>query len=38
MSTLLGIPDSFLGLTVIAIGTSLPEVVTSIRAMQRKKF
>ncbi len=36
ISALLGIPDSFLGLTVVAIGTSLPEVVTSIRAMQRK--
>ena len=36
ISSFLGIPDSFLGLTVVAIGTSLPEVVTSIRAMQRK--
>lgn len=33
----LNVPDSFIGLSVIAIGTSLPELVTSIAAARRKK-
>jgi cation:H+ antiporter len=33
----LGIPEAFIGLTVVAVGTSLPELATSISAgMQRK--
>ena len=31
----LNIPDSFIGLSLIAIGTSLPELVTSISAAKR---
>ena len=31
----LEIPDSFIGLSLIAIGTSLPELVTSISAAKR---
>lgn len=37
LSENLNIPDSFIGLSVIAIGTSLPELVTSIAAAKRKK-
>ena len=36
ISSILGISESFIGLTIIALGTSLPEVATSIRALQRK--
>ena len=38
ISNLLNISDSFLGLSVIAIGTSLPEVATSIKAAKKKKI
>ena len=31
----LKIPDSFIGLSLIAIGTSLPELITSISAAKR---
>ncbi len=37
LSDNLNIPDSFIGLSVIAIGTSLPELVTSIAAAKRGK-
>ena len=37
ISDILNIADSFLGLSIIAIGTSLPEIVTSIRAAKKKK-
>ncbi|MEL0246607.1 MAG: hypothetical protein VW954_05275, partial [Alphaproteobacteria bacterium] len=37
ISNILKISESFLGLTIIAIGTSLPEIATSIRAAKRKK-
>ncbi len=37
ISIILGISESFLGLTVIAIGTSLPEIVTSMNAAKRGK-
>ena len=37
ISKILNISDSFLGLSVIAIGTSLPEIATSIRAAKRNK-
>jgi cation:H+ antiporter len=35
LATLLGIPQSIISLTVVAIGTSLPELVTSIKATQK---
>jgi cation:H+ antiporter len=35
LSRLLGFSESFVGLTVIAIGTSLPELVTSVVAARR---
>ena len=35
VSTLLNIPDSFIGLSIIAIGTSLPELITSISAAKK---
>ena len=38
ISNILKISDSFLGLSIIAIGTSLPEIATSIRAAKRRKF
>lgn len=38
ISSLLNISDSFLGLSVIAIGTSLPEIATSIKAARKKNF
>ena len=36
ISYILNIADSFLGLSIIAIGTSLPEIATSIRAAKKK--
>lgn len=36
-ATLLGMSQSLVGLTVVAIGTSLPELVTSITAARRKQ-
>ena len=36
ISYILNIADSFLGLSIIAIGTSLPEIATSIRAAKEK--
>ncbi len=38
ISSLLNISDSFLGLSVIALGTSLPEIATSIKAAKKKNF
>jgi cation:H+ antiporter len=37
LSRFLGLSESFMGLTVIAIGTSLPELVTSVVAARRGK-
>ncbi len=37
ISYILGISDAFLGLTVVAIGTSLPEIITSVKAAQKSK-
>ncbi len=38
LSNQLGISDSFIGLTVIAIGTSLPEIATCIAAAKKNKI
>ncbi|MCL1829625.1 MAG: calcium/sodium antiporter [Oscillospiraceae bacterium] len=32
-----GVPDAIIGLTVVAIGTSLPEIVTSVTAIIKKQ-
>lgn len=36
MASLLGVGDAIIGLTIVAIGTSLPELVTSVTAALRK--
>ena len=36
ISIFFGISDSFLALTLVALGTSLPEIITSVRAAQQK--
>jgi len=36
ISTLLGLSQGFVGLTVVAVGTSIPELVTSVMAAKRK--
>ena len=33
----LGVPDSVIGLTMVALGTSLPELVTAITALVKKR-
>ena len=35
IATLFGFSESFIGLTIVAIGTSLPELVTSLRAAMK---
>ena len=35
ISSILGVPETFLGLTIIAIGTSLPEIAASIIAVKK---
>ena len=35
ISSYFGISDSFLALTLVALGTSLPEIITSVRAAQK---
>ena len=37
ISKMLNISDTFLGLSIIAIGTSLPEIATSMRAIRKKR-
>ncbi len=37
IALILGISESFLGLTIIALGTSLPEIATSMKAAKRGK-
>ncbi len=34
---LLGVPDDIIGVTILAVGTSLPELVTTINAISKKK-
>ncbi len=36
-ASIIGIPDAVIGLTVVAIGTSLPELATGIAAAKRKQ-
>ena len=38
IAELLGVPENIVGLTAVAIGTSLPELVTTINAIVRKEF
>jgi cation:H+ antiporter len=37
LAGLLGVPDSIIGLTVVAVGTSLPELVASVAAALRRQ-
>lgn len=37
LAEIIGLSDSIIGLTVVAIGTSLPELVTSIVAARKKQ-
>lgn len=37
LARVIGIPESIIGLTAIAIGTSLPELVTTITAIRKKE-
>ncbi len=37
LASIMGVPESIIGVTIIAIGTSLPELVTTITAIAKKK-
>lgn len=37
LARVLGVPESIIGVTIIAIGTSLPELVTTITAISKKQ-
>ena len=37
LASMLGVPDGIIGVTIIAVGTSLPELVTTITAITKKK-
>ncbi len=37
LAEMLGVPDGIIGVTIIAVGTSLPELVTTITAIAKKK-
>lgn len=37
LARLLGVPESIIGVTLVAIGTSLPELVTTITALAKKQ-
>lgn len=37
LATMIGIPDAIIGATIIAIGTSLPELITTITAIRKKE-
>ena len=37
LAQLLGVPDSIIGATLVAVGTSLPELVTTITALVKKQ-
>ena len=36
LAQMVGVPDAIIGATMIAIGTSLPELVTTITAIRKK--
>lgn len=38
ISSIIGVPETFIGLTVIAIGTSLPEIAASIVAVKKGHY
>ena len=37
LALLLGVPSSIIGVTMVAIGTSLPELVTTLTAIAKKE-
>lgn len=38
LASILGIPERIIGLTIVAIGSSFPELVTTIAAIHKKEF
>ena len=38
LATLLGVPERIVAVTVVAIGTSIPELVTTITAVRKKEY
>ena len=37
LAQLLGIPERIIGITVVAVGTSIPELVTTLTAIRKKE-
>ncbi|HBA49436.1 MAG TPA: transporter, partial [Lachnospiraceae bacterium] len=37
LATMIGIPERVIGVTIIAVGTSLPELITTITAIIKKQ-
>lgn len=37
VAALLGVPDSIIGVTLLAVGTSLPELITTLTALSRRE-
>lgn len=37
LASILGVPDDIIGVTILAVGTSLPELVTTVTAIAKKK-
>ena len=38
LASVLGVPERIIGLTIVAVGSSLPELVTTVTAMLKKEF